>query len=41
MESRKTVHTHLFTGQEWSCRCREQMCGHTEGWGGGEDELGD
>ena len=31
MESRKIVVVNLFAGQQWSCRHREQTCGHGEG----------
>ena len=41
MESRKMIQVNLFTVQEWSHRYREHTCGHGEGWGGREDELGD
>ena len=34
------VQMNLFAQQEQRCRCREGICGHSRGWGGG-DELGD
>ena len=40
-ESREIVQTNLFAGQEQSRRCREQLCEHSKGCGGEEDELGD
>jgi len=33
MESRKMVLMNLSAGQQWSCRHREQACGHRVGDG--------
>ena len=38
MESRKMVLKHLFTGQQWRNRHREQTYGHVERGGEGEME---
>ena len=31
MESRKMVLLNLLAGKEWRCRCREWICGHSQG----------
>ena len=35
MESRKMILMNLFAGQQWTCRHREQTCGHGLGEGEG------
>ena len=41
MESRKMVLMNLFEGNEWRHRCREWICGHSQGWRDIEGQIKD